>query len=183
MTPEAPAREVLTWPLFGTAVRELATRIADDGYQPEVLLGIARGGLPLVAGLAYALDVKTTATINVEFYTGVDSRLPEPVVLPPSVDLADLAGRRVLVVDDVADTGRTLAVVVALARATGADTRKVVVYEKPSTRVSPEYAWRSTERWIDFPWSAEGPVPNLPAPDDRASGERAPDGTVSGSPA
>lgn len=159
-----PDREVLTWSLFGTAVRDLASAVARDGYHPEVMLGIARGGLPLAAGLAYALDVKETATINVEFYTGVGSRLPEPVVLPPSVDLAELRGRRVLVVDDVADTGRTLAVVVALCREAGADPRSVVVYRKPTTRLEPEYSWKDTDRWIDFPWSAQGPVPELDDP-------------------
>jgi hypoxanthine phosphoribosyltransferase len=162
VTSDAPAREVLTWSIFGEAVRELATTIAADrDYRPEVVLGIARGGLPLAAGLAYALDVKETATINVEFYTGVDSRLPEPVVLAPSVDLAELAGREVLVVDDVADTGRTLAVVVRMCADAGVKARSVVVYRKPTTRLAPEYCWRETDRWIDFPWSAEGPVPGI----------------------
>ncbi|GAA0322522.1 phosphoribosyltransferase family protein [Kineococcus aurantiacus] len=156
-----PEREVLTWSTFGEAVRDLASRIARDGYRPEVLLGIARGGLPLAAGLAYALDVKETATINVEFYTGVDSRLPEPVVLPPSVDLSELAGRDVLVVDDVADTGRTLGVVVRMCAEAGVRVRSAVVYRKPTTTLAPEYAWRETDRWIEFPWSAQGPVPEL----------------------
>ncbi|WP_432564685.1 phosphoribosyltransferase [Kineococcus sp. SYSU DK003] len=161
MTSATPAREVLTWSVFGEAVRELASTIAADGYRPDVVLGIARGGLPLAAGLAYALDVKETATINVEFYTGVDSRLPEPVVLPPSVDLSELTGRRVLVVDDVADTGRTLAVVVRMCADAGIDARAVVVYRKPTTRLAPEYAWQETDRWIEFPWSAQGPVPQV----------------------
>ncbi|WP_432543217.1 phosphoribosyltransferase [Kineococcus sp. SYSU DK002] len=158
MTTADPAREVLTWSTFGEAVRELASTIAADGFRPEVVLGIARGGLPLAAGLAYALDVKVAATINVEFYTGVGSRLPEPVVLPPSVDLSELTGRRVLVVDDVADTGRTLAVVVRMCADAGVVARSAVVYRKPTTRLDPEYAWKETDRWIEFPWSAQGPV-------------------------
>ncbi|ABS02733.1 hypothetical protein FHR75_000865 [Kineococcus radiotolerans] len=164
MTSDAPAREVLTWSLFGEAVRDLASAIAAAGHRPEVVLGIARGGLPLAAGLAYALDVKETATINVEFYTGVDTRLPEPVVLPPSVDLTELAGRDVLVVDDVADTGRTLAVVLRMCREVGVRARSVVVYRKPGTRLAPDHAWRETDRWIEFPWSAQGPVPEVERP-------------------
>lgn len=142
-------------------MRDLASTIATDGYRPQVMLGIARGGLPLAAGLAYAMDVKETATINVEFYTGVDSRLPEPVVLPPSVDLSELAGRDVLVVDDVADTGRTLAVVMRMCAEAGVRARSVVVYRKPTTTLEPDYAWKNTARWIDFPWSALGPVPEV----------------------
>ena len=144
-------------------MRDLASAVAADDFRPQVMLGIARGGLPLAAGLAYALDVKETATINVEFYTGVDSRLPEPVVLPPSVDLTELADRDVLVVDDVADTGRTLAVVMRMCAEAGVRARSVVVYRKPTTRHEPGYAWKETDAWIDFPWSSQGPVPEVVA--------------------
>ena len=154
----APEREVLTWAEFGSAGRDLASVIAADGYRPDVLLGIARGGLPLTASLAYSLGVKKVATLNVEFYTGVDTRLPEPVVLPPALDPAGLAGLDVLVVDDVADTGRTLLVVADMVRRWGARSRTAVVYEKPGSRVRPDYAWRRTDRWVVYPWSAEPEV-------------------------
>ena len=49
--------------------------------------------------------------MNVEFYTGIDQRLEAPIVLPPVPDPVDLRASRVLVVDDVADTGATLALV------------------------------------------------------------------------
>ena len=156
--PPAAEREVLSWAEFGSAGRDLASVIAADGYRPDVLLGIARGGLPLTASLAYALGVKKVATINVEFYTGVDSRLPEPLVLPPALDPTGLSGLDVLVVDDVADTGRTLLVVADLVRRWGARPRTAVVYEKPGSQVRPDYAWRSTDRWIDYPWSVEPEV-------------------------
>ena len=155
----APGREVLTWAAFGSAGRELAAVVAASGYRPDVLLGIARGGLPLTASLAYALGVKKVATINVEFYTGVDSRLPEPLVLPPALDPSDMAGLDVLVVDDVADTGRTLEVVADLVRRWGARSRTAVLYEKPASLVHPDYAWRTTDRWIEYPWSDEPEVP------------------------
>jgi len=50
-------------------------------------------------------------TLNVELYTGVDTRLDAPLILPPVPDLAELAGGRVLIADDVADTGLTLGLV------------------------------------------------------------------------
>jgi hypoxanthine phosphoribosyltransferase len=53
-------------------------------------------------------DVTNLFVVNVEFYTGVDERLDLPVVLPPTLDVVDLTGARVLVADDVAGTGRTL---------------------------------------------------------------------------
>ena len=151
-------REVLTYELFGTAVRELAQQVVDDGYEPDLVLAVARGGLGLAMGLGYALDVKNLSAVNVEFYTGVDQRLDVPIMLPPTPDAVDLAGLRVLVADDVADTGRTLEIVRDFCADHVADVRTAVIYEKPWTVVRPEYVWRRTERWIDFPWSAQPPV-------------------------
>ncbi|MFI5959870.1 phosphoribosyltransferase [Cryptosporangium sp. NPDC051539] len=151
-------REVLTWDRFGTASRELATLVADDGYRPDLVLAIARGGLLPAGALAYALDVKNVATINVEFYTGVDERLAVPVMLPPVPEVVDIAGARVLIVDDVADTGRTLEVVYDFCAAHVAEARTAVLYEKPHSAVRCEYVWRRTDRWINFPWSTLPPV-------------------------
>ena len=77
-------REILTWELFGTASRELAQMVADDGYEPDMVLSIARGGLLIGGAMGYALSVKNTYTMNVEFYTGVDERLEVPRILPPA---------------------------------------------------------------------------------------------------
>ena len=60
-------RERLEYADFGTAVRELAQQIADSGYQPDIILSIARGGLLIGGALGYALGVKNTFTMSVEF--------------------------------------------------------------------------------------------------------------------
>ena len=104
-------REVMTWDELGEGARDLAERIHADGYEPDVVLAIARGGLLVAAALGYALGVKNAYTMNVEFYTGVDERLPAPMILPPVPELVDLAEAKLLIADDVADTGRTLALV------------------------------------------------------------------------
>src|SRR5436190_18121281 len=99
----------MTWEDLGQAVHELAAIISADAFRPDAVLALARGGLPAAGALAYALGVKNMATLNVEFYTGVDERLDEPLILAPVPDLTLLRMDRLLVVDDVADTGRTLA--------------------------------------------------------------------------
>jgi len=154
----AEEREVLTYELFGRAARELAQRIADDGFVPDAIIGIARGGLTLAGALGYALDVKMLGSLNVEFYTGVGSTREAPVVLPPTLDQESLTGKSILLVDDVADSGRTLALVLELLRAGGGEVRTVCIYSKPTTIEEPYYVWRRTDRWINFPWSVEGPV-------------------------
>jgi hypoxanthine phosphoribosyltransferase len=152
------AREELSWELFGTASRELAELVAADGYEPDIILSIARGGLFVAGALGYALDVKNLHVANVEFYTGVNERLPVPILLPPVPNVVDLSGANVLVADDVADTGATLKLVRDFCAGHVADVRCAVVYEKPQSTVSCEYVWRRTNRWINFPWSTQPPV-------------------------
>lgn len=158
-TPAEPMeREILTWERFGDACRQLARHVGDSGYEPDVVLAVARGGLLPAGALAYALGVKNVFTMNIEFYTGVDQRLQMPVMLPPLLNVVDIKGLRVLVVDDVADTGATLKVVQGYVAAHVTETRCAVLYEKPHSAVKCEYVWRSTDRWINFPWSTLPPV-------------------------
>src|SRR5437762_10396504 len=101
-------REVMTWQDLGKGARELAETIRADGYAPDMVLAIARGGLLVAGALGYALDVKNTFTMNVEFYTGVDERLEIPMILPPVPELVDLEEARVQFAVDVAEPGRTI---------------------------------------------------------------------------
>ena len=151
-------REVLDWETFGRASREIAQAGVDSGFTPDVVVAVARGGLPPGGAIAYALSTKAVGTLNVEFYTGIDSRLPEPAVLPPLLDTSALSGTRALVVDDVADTGETLALVQRLIAEHCDEARTAVLYAKPHSVIDPDYVWRRTDRWITFPWSALDPV-------------------------
>ena len=151
-------REILTWPQFGEASRQLATIVHDAGYRPDIILTIARGGLPIGGALAYALSVKNCYVMNVEYYTGIDERLDFPVILPPQLQLIDIENATVLVADDVADTGHTLKAVFDYVAGRVGEARSAVLYEKPQSLIKCEYVWKRTERWIDFPWSSQPPV-------------------------
>lgn len=151
-------KEVMTWDIFGAASRELAQTIADSDFDPEIVIAVARGGLLPAGALSYALGLKLADAINVEFYTDVDQTLPDPVLLAPELDTAHISGKRLLVVDDVADSGRTLALVMELLKEFGADPRSAVLYSKPRSVVKADFVWKETDEWIVFPWSAEPPV-------------------------
>jgi hypothetical protein len=151
-------KEVMSWVDLGAGARDLAQSVTDDGYRPDLILGIARGGLLIAGALGYALGVKNTFTMNVEFYTGIDERLEMPMILPPVPDLVDFADFKVLIADDVADTGATLELVKEFCEGKVAEVRCAVLYEKSRSAVKCEYVWRRTERWITFPWSADEAV-------------------------
>jgi hypoxanthine phosphoribosyltransferase len=154
----ADEREVMTWDDLGVGARELAAAVVRDRFAPDLILAVARGGLLVAGALSYALDVKNTFTMNVEFYTGIDERLDAPLLLPPVPDPVDLRQARVLVADDVADTGATLALVRGFCVPHVAEVRTAVLYEKPRSTIACDYVWRRTDRWITFPWSAQPAV-------------------------
>ncbi|MDO4665413.1 MAG: phosphoribosyltransferase [Actinomycetaceae bacterium] len=164
------AREELSWQTFGDGMRQLASQIYESGWMPDLVVAVARGGLLPAGAISYALGTKSIGTMNVEFYTDIAETLPEPVVLPPLMDTSALAGKKVLVVDDVADSGKTLALVIDLVSKFGvvaddetvpvSEVRSAVIYEKSRSIVKPDYVWKRTEDWINFPWSTLPPVSN-----------------------
>lgn len=169
---DAVGRENLSYEQFGVAVRELAQAVADDGYEPDVVLSIARGGVFVAGGLAYALDCKNIHLVNVEFYTGVGETLDMPVMLAPVPNVIDFTDKKVLIADDVADTGKTLKLVHDFCLDHVAEVRSAVVYEKPQSLVKCEYVWKRTDAWINFPWSVLPVVrkagePVTPSPEAR----------------
>ena len=78
-----------------------------------------------------------------------------PMLLPPVPDLVDLTEARVLIADDVADTGATLELVHDFCAGRVAEARVAVLYEKSRSAIASDYVWRRTDDWITFPWSAD----------------------------
>ena len=151
-------RENLSWQRFGEASRELATVIAADGFEPDLILSIARGGLFLAGSLGYALAVKNLYVMNVEFYNGVGTTLDMPVMLPPVPSAVDFSAKKVLIADDVADTGRTIELVHTFIkdqverRALGRDLREAPVRDQVRLRLA-------ADRPLDqLPVEQRGPV-------------------------
>lgn len=140
-----PMRDLLEvdWPLFGELCRALALRVA-KGYDPEVILGIAKAGVIPAAIIATILR-RDLATINI---TRPDA-LEEPTLVvgpPPSI-----RGRRVLVVDETCDSGATMKLALATVRAMEpADVKSAVSFR--TGRWAPDYHAFETAKEIILPW-------------------------------
>ncbi|MCI6574914.1 MAG: phosphoribosyltransferase [Actinomycetaceae bacterium] len=168
--PPAEQREVLSWQTFGDATREIAQEIWDSGWMPDLIVAIARGGLLPAGAISYALGVKSIGAMNVEFYTDIAQTLDAPMLIPPLMDTSVLEGKKVLVIDDVADSGKTLQLVMDMIRNMGipqpdggtpvtvAEARCATIYHKSRSIIVPDYVWKRTEKWINFPWSTLPPV-------------------------
>jgi len=146
--------ELVPWRRVASLTRRLAQHIAAAGFVPDVIVAIARGGYVPARLLADYLDVMDLVSLRIEHYTaGARKRRRARVVQPLNIALA---GRRVLIVDDVADTGDTF----VLARAHVAARRPAAVltaalhYKSGSVFEPDFYAERLTSwRWINYPWA------------------------------
>jgi hypoxanthine phosphoribosyltransferase len=139
-----PVRE-LGWAAFGEVARTLAAEIARR-FRPSVVVGVAKGGVFVGAALSTALGADFYP-VRIERRSRDAGTLPEPIQ-----ELPDLTGKKVLVVDDVASTGATLARARALARKAGArEVRTAVLVARPRG-ARPDFAAFATDELILFGW-------------------------------
>jgi hypothetical protein len=143
----------LTWVEFGVVVRDLATRIAAS-FQPDVVLGLARGGIFVGGALA--------APMRADFLPVRVEKRSRDRRSVPTFRVPEARGKNVLVVDDVTNSGDTLAKAKALAKRSGArEVQAVALVVRPGGS-RPEWFALETAQLIVFPWDyqldASGPL-------------------------
>jgi hypoxanthine phosphoribosyltransferase len=143
--------EVPTWNQIYAMLRSQAEKIRRSGFKPDIIVGIARGGWVPARVQSDLLEIPDFAVVRVEFYLGVAETRNEPVMTQGVSEV--VAGKKVLVVDDVADTGKSLQLVKEHIRQQGAvELRIATVYRKPFSIITPDYYEKETRRWVVFPW-------------------------------
>ena len=144
---------VLTWEQVDRLVASLAESV---GRNYDVVLAISRGGLVPAGMLAYRLDLREILVASVEFYRSDGSMHNAPQFLH-FPDAVLLNGRRVLVVDEVWETGETMTAVLARVRDAGGNVSSAVLHYKPGrSRVAghPDHWADEVEDWIRYPYKA-----------------------------
>jgi hypothetical protein len=135
----------------------LADRMRRDGFRPDVIVGVSRGGWPPARVLSDLLDSPNLANVRAEFYLGVAETKAEPTITQPLS--VDVKGKRVLVVDEVADTGKSLKLVKEhVSQKAPVQAKTATVYYKPWSIVKPDYYEKETSLWIVFPWEIKETV-------------------------
>ena len=120
-------------------------------YKPDVLIGISRGGLVPVRLLSDILDNRDVAIMKIEFYKSMGKTGAFPKITQPLT--VSLKGKRVLIVDDVADTGHSLMVAADYVKKRGAKQSKIAtLHFKPTSAFRPDFFLESTDAWIVYPW-------------------------------
>lgn len=164
-TPPTPSNNTfqnVTWSQVETMTHHLASLSKPNNI--DLILAITRGGLVPATLICEALELRNILTATVMFYTDAGEQffgMTEPRFLSfPSANA--LEGRRVLVVDDVWDSGRTAhAVKLRVQRANAQLVKIAVMHYKPAMNVvgaEPDFYCQTTENWIIYPWERSSPA-------------------------
>ena len=100
---------IVSWKDYNNTVEKLAVQIYDSGYKPTLLVGIMRGGAPMIDVLSRVFKLKC-AYLAVESYSGkgVEDEQGEIVFSREMSSIAKNKGGNILLCDDLSDTGITL---------------------------------------------------------------------------
>jgi hypoxanthine phosphoribosyltransferase len=148
------ACDVITWNQFYELCRKLVTELLEAGFYPDLIVAIGRGGYIPARVLADFLGVMQLNSMRIEHYQG-SHKEPKALVKDPLV--SEMQAQRILVVDDVSDTGDTfeLALRHIKRHASSAQIRTAAVHYKVVSNYEPDfYAQQITQwRWITYPWA------------------------------
>ena len=146
--------EYISWNRFYRLCGRLWQRISEAEYEPDLIIAITRGGYPAARVLADYVDLMALVSLKIEHYHGPHKHKEAIVPYPLPVSVA---GRRVLLVDDVTDSGDTFDAAFAEIARHGEPLaiRTAVLHHKQVSRFTPDfYAQRVVKwRWITYPWA------------------------------
>ena len=152
--------KIFSWRDIDELARQLYKLVKNDGYDPEIILGISRGGwiparlLSDMFEASYLLEGHQTssilATMQIRFYTGIAETHTKPVI---AQDVGvDIFQKKILLIDDLADSGESLNC--ALNYLKLKDPKEVrigTLLYKPWSKVKPEYYAEEATEWVVFP--------------------------------
>jgi uncharacterized protein len=154
-TPIPRAPEFLTWHDVDALVDHLLPQLRAP-Y--DALLMVTRGGIIPGGLIAEALDIRYILTAAVEFPLSGEPRMAWPTFLQFPSD-ALLKGKRVLIVDDIWENGRTITTVKGRVSAAGSLPETAVLHYKPGMSLfkdaGPDYYAAVTDRFIVYPWEIQ----------------------------
>ena len=154
--PPIPERDIVTWEELDRLVLVLSERLAGRSF--DVLLAITRGGMIPAGMLAYRLKLRDILVAAVEYYDDSGRPGPHPTFFQFPADPL-LRGKRVLVVDEVWDSGTTIQAVTERVRQAGGEPTTAVLHYKPGRSVvqgAPDVHAVETDRWVVYPFKAGG---------------------------
>lgn len=131
--------------------KALAGKIEE--FKPDTLLAVARGGLTLGHFIAQIMDTRRLFALNSVHYN-LNKKLNTLEIF----NIPDLkSAKRVVVIDDIVDSGETLQAVLRLLKQKypNCDFKLATIFYKPSAVIEADYALKVADKWIDFFWEVD----------------------------
>jgi hypoxanthine phosphoribosyltransferase len=144
-----PNFRYISWSEYGNLAEALAEKVRADGRHYDLVVGIARGGIPVAMAVSDRLEVKIDF-VNVKSYNDIGKRTA-PRILSTLVE--GVEGKDVLLVDDLVDQGDTLSLLKKyLTDQRPRSLRTAVLFKKPWSKTEPDYFLETTSEWVVFPF-------------------------------
>ncbi|MEM1549119.1 MAG: phosphoribosyltransferase [Candidatus Methanomethylicia archaeon] len=149
-----------SWDEIYFKIIDLSLMVRKSGFKFDCIVGIARGGWIVARLLSDLLDIADIGSLRIEFYKGVGVHDRIPVITQP-VSI-DVRGKNVLAVDDVSDTGSSLATAVRHLLDMGAHNVMVAtIHVKPWSIFVPDFYVDVTDAWVIYPWEPYESIKSL----------------------
>jgi hypoxanthine phosphoribosyltransferase len=148
--------ELISWAEVHRLCRRLARLVKDSGYRPDTVVAIGRGGLIPARLVCDCLDIMALTSIKIDHYRAGSSRQAQAVIRFPLC--TEIGNQRVLLVDDVNDSGDTLQTASShLNEFHPREVRTAVMHHKTTTRIDVDYYARKIIkwRWLVYPWAMQ----------------------------
>lgn len=149
----------IDWDQVYSLLLDLSERIKRNGFKPDIIVGIARGGWLPARVISDLLGNPNLASIKVDFYLDLNETDKKPIITQ-QVSIP-VKGKRVLIVDDVVDSGRSMRLVWDRLSLDAVDVRTAAIYYKPWSCFKPDVYSKETDSWIIFPWEYRETVKKL----------------------
>jgi len=165
--------KLVSWDEIVEMCRALASKIEDDSYIPDTIVGLARSGFVPSRLLSDLLAVTDLVALKVEHWLDTTGEHKEEATIPYKTPFR-LEGKRVLVVDDIVDTGKSMSVSVEYLRQFNPSTLKTAVMQYILTSEhKPDYYAVKVEGWTWFvyPWNLYEDLGNLSSRLMKAAGK------------
>lgn len=140
-----------TWQDLDQLTFEVAQTVLEANEDFDLVVALAKGAWPMSRTLVDYLAIRDLVSLGVKFYAGINKRLSRPKVyqdLPVSVE-----GKKILLFDDVADSGESLIFASDYLLAQGAkEVKTATLFFKERSAIRPDYYGTTTDAWIIFPF-------------------------------
>ena len=149
MVDQMPNFRYISWSEYGNLAEALAEKVRANGKKYDLVVGIARGGIPVAMVVSDHLDVKIDF-INVKSYNDIGKRTAPRIL---STLIEGVADKDVLLVDDLVDQGDTMAFLARyLEEQKPKSLQTAVMFKKPWSKTEPDYFLETVTEWIVFPF-------------------------------